>query len=162
MVLKQHIVRFYCFLPSRQSGKRRWQTVFCTLKLNLKLLCVYSAINVRCLPLDNFHIKRPPARAVVFAKINSLPSSQQKLAVCNNDVLRCTDCACLHMRRRIPFHMAIKRMFPRVRFIKTAHHIPLHIRIGVFVNRNSRGRMRTINNGESFCHPRLADRLFDE
>src|SRR5437867_845679 len=81
----------------------------------------------------NHHDDFSFAPTVKFTKEDSLPATEQKLAVCERDSYRRSDEACLDVRVGIFFAVTKAHPMLRNQSAESVQHIPRHIRIGILI-----------------------------
>ena len=96
------------------------------------------------------------ARTVELAEIHALPDAEDGLAVLDEHGLARADIAALEVRGRIALGMPELAPVGK-RLAQTEQQIVLHIRVGVFVDGDTGGRVRTVHHGKTALHTALAD-----
>lgn len=110
--------------------------------------------------MNYFYVNLAPARAVKFAKENSLPATERQSPILDKDSLRRPDDRRLDMRVRIAFSVAIA-IIARHHFVESSLDIASDIGIVVLVDDHARSGMRDVEMANPFVNTRSRNFMRD-
>ncbi len=120
---------------------------------------VAKNLRVLCSRLNNFHHNLSFARAVEFAQINSLPSSQKQFAFFKRNGDAHADQRRFDMRVGIMFKMFEICVILRNKFSQKSEHVAFHVRVCVFVY--SQASRRVLDKQNAHAVATIRQKFFD-
>src|SRR5256712_7863701 len=112
---------------------------------------------VRRLVADDSYGRVALARTVELREVDALPRAEDELAIAHGQRHRAPDEHRFHVRGTIALRMVVARVV-RDRAFEGAEHVLLHVRVGVLVHEDARGRVRDRDRTDPVADLRARDR----
>src|SRR2546428_1179005 len=112
---------------------------------------------VRRLVADDSYGRVALARTVELREVDALPRAEDELAIAHGQRHRAPDEHRFHVRGAVALRMVVARVV-RDRAFEGGEHVPLHVRVGVLVHEDARGRVRDRDRTDPVADLRARDR----